>query len=178
MAQLEALGPPRVPIVPNGFHRRDAAFYKTRYPDLLVVCPAAARKKAGQAVAVDGAAERLLPPLGIVCHEPAGVKPFRVGLRIAARGRAGPGVGGSAFQSGACAWAAGVGLLSDREFGVFRNVANRALDDSETAGRISPLAGNDGRFARADRPVPRPWKTVTRWVCGQPAPGRRQDRLA
>ncbi len=54
MAQLEALGKPRWLIVPNGWHRMDAARYKARYPDLQVVCPAKARKQVGKKVAVDG----------------------------------------------------------------------------------------------------------------------------
>ena len=75
MAQLEAIGTPQVMIVPNGFHRSDALFYKERYPALQVVCPAAARERVEQVVQVDDTCEALLPTLGIGCHPPQGVKP-------------------------------------------------------------------------------------------------------
>lgn len=54
MQELEAFGKPEVLIVPNGFHRLDAKIYKQRYPQLRVLCPAGARKKVAQVVAVDG----------------------------------------------------------------------------------------------------------------------------
>lgn len=43
LAAIEALGPPRVMVVPNPYHRRDAAVWKARFPDLAVLAPAAAR---------------------------------------------------------------------------------------------------------------------------------------
>lgn len=54
MAQLEGLGRPTWLVVPNGWHRLDAARYKARYPDLKVICPAQVRKAVEQKVAVDG----------------------------------------------------------------------------------------------------------------------------
>lgn len=54
MAEIEAFGTPAVLVVPNGFHRQDAAIYKRRYPNLTVVCPAAARKRVAKVVPVDG----------------------------------------------------------------------------------------------------------------------------
>jgi len=53
MAEIEAFGKPAVLVVPNGFHRLDSKVYKQRYPSLKVVCPAGARKKVAQVVAVD-----------------------------------------------------------------------------------------------------------------------------
>jgi hypothetical protein len=53
MKEIEAFGDPAVLAVPNGFHRLDAKIYKARYPKLRVVCPAGAKKKVGQVVAVD-----------------------------------------------------------------------------------------------------------------------------
>ncbi len=53
-AQIEALGEPAFLIVPNSYHRMDAAAFKARYPNLVVLCPAAARKKVEKVVAVDG----------------------------------------------------------------------------------------------------------------------------
>jgi hypothetical protein len=54
MAEIEAFGTPSVLVVPNSFHRQDAAIYKQRYPQLQVVCPARARKRVGKIVGVQG----------------------------------------------------------------------------------------------------------------------------
>jgi hypothetical protein len=62
MAQLEALGTPAVLVVPNRFHRMDAAFYKQRYPQLRVLCPHAARTQVQRRVAVDGDCTSLSDP--------------------------------------------------------------------------------------------------------------------
>lgn len=73
--QLEALGRPEILIVPNRFHRLDAAVYKGRYPEMQVVCPHAARAYVEQKVKVDAVCEELLPDLGIRVHTPSGMKP-------------------------------------------------------------------------------------------------------
>jgi hypothetical protein len=52
-AQLELLGPPRYLVVPNGWHRLDAAAYKAKYPGIKVLAPAGGRKKVEQKVPVD-----------------------------------------------------------------------------------------------------------------------------
>ena len=52
MAWLEGLGRPRWLLVPNGWHRLDAARYLARYPDIQVVCPPGARKKVSERVPV------------------------------------------------------------------------------------------------------------------------------
>lgn len=75
MAQLEALGVPNILIVPNRIHRLDAGVYKQRYPQLVVVCPAAAKPYVEEVVSVDGIAEEILPKYGIFCHRPAGIRP-------------------------------------------------------------------------------------------------------
>jgi hypothetical protein len=75
MAKLESLGTPKILIVPNRIHRLDAGVYKQRYPQLIIVCPAAAKPYVEQVVAVDGIAEEVLPAYGIICHEPAGIRP-------------------------------------------------------------------------------------------------------
>lgn len=59
--QLEAFGKPAFLIVPNGFHRQDAAAYKQRYPDLTVLAPRGARAKVEEQVAVDGTLEDFPP---------------------------------------------------------------------------------------------------------------------
>ena len=53
MAELEQLGTPEWLVVPNGWHRLDAARYKARFPDLKVVCPAGARKHVSKVVSLD-----------------------------------------------------------------------------------------------------------------------------
>ncbi len=54
MKELDAWGPVRTLIVPNAFHRIDAARFKARYPEAKVYCPAGARAKVEKVVAVDG----------------------------------------------------------------------------------------------------------------------------
>lgn len=53
MAELEALGPPALLIVPNGQHRLDAPAFKARYPHITVLCPERVEKKVSAKVAVD-----------------------------------------------------------------------------------------------------------------------------
>jgi hypothetical protein len=73
--ELEALGPIGVLLVPSGMHRLDAAVYKERYPEALVVCPAAARAAVEKVVPVDATAEEVLSDLGVGCIQPPGLKP-------------------------------------------------------------------------------------------------------
>lgn len=75
MAELESLGTPKVLIVPNRIHRLDARIYKQRYPDVLVVAPAAAKPYVEEILSVDAIAEDYLPNYGIICHQPAGIRP-------------------------------------------------------------------------------------------------------
>ena len=48
MEQLEEIGTPTVLVVPNAYHRSDAALYKQRFPELEVLCPAAALEKVSE----------------------------------------------------------------------------------------------------------------------------------
>lgn len=59
MKELDAWGPVRFIVVPNGYHRIDAPRFKARYPDAKVLCPKGARARVEQRVAVDGAYEDL-----------------------------------------------------------------------------------------------------------------------
>ena len=43
--EVEAWGPIRWIVVPNGFHRLDAYAYKQRYPEAKLLAPARARKQ-------------------------------------------------------------------------------------------------------------------------------------
>lgn len=54
MAELEAWGPIRYIVVPNGMHRLDAHAWKARFPNAKVLCPSGARKKAEECVGIDG----------------------------------------------------------------------------------------------------------------------------
>ncbi|HEV7274859.1 MAG TPA: hypothetical protein VGN80_01065 [Devosiaceae bacterium] len=53
MAKVEALGRPAFLVVPNGWHRLDAAGWKARYPGMVVVAPAGARAQVEEVVRVD-----------------------------------------------------------------------------------------------------------------------------
>ncbi len=57
MRQLEAWGTPAFLIVPNAFHRLDAAAFKARYPGLIVLAPRGSRRKVEEKVAIDGTFE-------------------------------------------------------------------------------------------------------------------------
>jgi hypothetical protein len=61
MRQLEEWGKPSWLIVPNGWHRLDAAAYKARYPELSVLCPRNSRSKVEEVVHVDGTYEDFPP---------------------------------------------------------------------------------------------------------------------
>ena len=51
--EIEALGTPTILVVPNWMHREDAAIWKDRFPNMLVVCPSTANVKASEEVNVD-----------------------------------------------------------------------------------------------------------------------------
>jgi hypothetical protein len=71
VAEIAALGPPRVLVVPSGAHRLDAATYKARWPELRIVAPEGSRAKAAERLPVDGP-DTDVP--GVVTHVIAGVK--------------------------------------------------------------------------------------------------------
>ncbi|MEO8842106.1 MAG: hypothetical protein ABI704_11080 [Kofleriaceae bacterium] len=69
MTELDSLGPVKYIVVPNGWHRLDAASYKARYPEARVLAPKASRKKIEKLVKVDGTLEELVDrdvKLGVV----------------------------------------------------------------------------------------------------------------
>jgi hypothetical protein len=53
MRRIEAFGEPAFLVVPNGYHRMDAAAFKARYPQLRVICPAGARAAVEKVVPID-----------------------------------------------------------------------------------------------------------------------------
>ena len=89
LAAIEQLGTPVVMVVPNGFHRKDAAAWKQRFPGLVVLAPAGARERVSQVVAVDATCEERCPGLAITCHVPDGTRPGEVAYVLPlANGRA------------------------------------------------------------------------------------------
>lgn len=62
MARIEAMGRPAILIVPNPHHRKDAAAWKGRYPEIRVLAPPGAHAATRQVVPVDGAADDLDDP--------------------------------------------------------------------------------------------------------------------
>lgn len=62
MATLEDYGQPRFLVVPSDHHRLDAAAWKARYPDLVVVTPAGSREKTAEVLAVDSTAPDFADP--------------------------------------------------------------------------------------------------------------------
>jgi hypothetical protein len=54
MREIDQWGTPTVLVVPNGFHRLDAAIFKRRYPALRVIAPDGVRDRVTQVVPVDG----------------------------------------------------------------------------------------------------------------------------
>jgi hypothetical protein len=74
MAELDALGPVEVVLIPNAGHRMDAKRYRARYPDAVFVCPANARAEVEQVVPIDSSCEDVLPDKGVRIHRPGGVK--------------------------------------------------------------------------------------------------------
>ncbi len=65
MESILAVGVPHVMVVPSSFHRIDAAVWKVRFPDLIVVCPPGARKAVSSKVEVTGEMETVLAEFGI-----------------------------------------------------------------------------------------------------------------
>jgi hypothetical protein len=53
MGQLEAIGEPRIIVVPNGWHRMDAGWFKRRYPRASLICPRGVRDRVAKMVPVD-----------------------------------------------------------------------------------------------------------------------------
>ncbi len=59
MVAIDALGPVRWIVVPNGFHRMDAPAYAARYPEAKVVTPGGATRRVAEVCRVDGGLDAL-----------------------------------------------------------------------------------------------------------------------
>jgi hypothetical protein len=82
LTKLAALGRPSIMIVPAAGHRRDAQFYKRQFPNLRVVCPAAARAKVEEVIKVDATCEEALPRLGVTLHPMDGFKQGEIAYEL------------------------------------------------------------------------------------------------
>jgi hypothetical protein len=63
MDEVERWGTPAFCIVPNRRHRLDAALFRTRFPNIKVLCPAASRRWVERVVAIDGGYKELPPEI-------------------------------------------------------------------------------------------------------------------
>lgn len=61
MREIDAWGPVKWLVVPNGYHRLDARVFKDRYPAACVICPAGSRAKVEEVVPVDQTYDELVP---------------------------------------------------------------------------------------------------------------------
>ncbi|MEO8668321.1 MAG: hypothetical protein ABI399_07385 [Bauldia sp.] len=76
MAALGRLGRPAYAIVPSLHHMMDAPFYKTRFPDITMLCPAPIRATAAGRVTIDATVEAVLATLGIRLHPVPATRSF------------------------------------------------------------------------------------------------------
>ena len=78
LEKLEQLGNPSLMIVPNRFHRLDAAFYKKRYPHIRVLTPRKALPFVEKKVPVDETCESFFPTSEVKALAPRGTKSFEL----------------------------------------------------------------------------------------------------
>lgn len=74
MDEIDAWGPVKWLIVPNGYHRLDARIFKDRYPAARVICPAGARAKVEEVVPVDETYDTFVPDEAVQLVHLEGVK--------------------------------------------------------------------------------------------------------
>jgi hypothetical protein len=86
MGELAAFGELSFLIVPNGFHRMDSLIYKQRFPEIVVLCPNAARKKISQVVEVSGHLEEMPKDPNVELFHLRGMKEREGALRVRSNG--------------------------------------------------------------------------------------------
>lgn len=80
--KLESFGKPKYVVVPNPDHRLDAHYFKEHYPEIMVVCPKAARSKVEEQIAVDETCESVFSGSEIeVIHMP-GAKEIELAYKV------------------------------------------------------------------------------------------------
>jgi len=85
MRALEALGRPRVMVVPHPKHTMDLCFYKRRYPNILVLGERDAQARVPEVI-FDNTLERGLPRFGVAAHPIRGMKLHEVVLDLSLEG--------------------------------------------------------------------------------------------
>lgn len=86
MKQIEAIGAPRILIVPGVAHRLDAAAWKARYPAIKVLCPPGAYEKVSEAAPIDFTDDPFGDP-DVRFDVPPGVDQKEAALTVGRRGR-------------------------------------------------------------------------------------------
>lgn len=81
MARIERFGKPTFYIAPSALHRMDVKPWKRRYPELVIVCPPAARSRVEEQVKVDTVAPNFGDPA--VLYMPVAGTAQREGALIA-----------------------------------------------------------------------------------------------
>jgi hypothetical protein len=82
MQALEAWGTPAFLIVPNAYHRIDAAAYKRRYPQLRVLAPPGSRAKVQSLVPVDGGLDAFPPDPGVQLESLRGTRDAEAAMLV------------------------------------------------------------------------------------------------
>lgn len=85
MAELEALGEVAFVLVPNGFHRFDAARFQARYPRAKFLCPEGATGRVKKLIEVDGTYADLPKDTQVALQHVRGVK-AREGVMVVQSG--------------------------------------------------------------------------------------------
>lgn len=83
--EIEAIGPVRYVVVPNCWHRLDAAAYRARFPEAKVVAPAGSRKRVAQKVPVDLTYEDLPRDADVQLETLDGLKAAEGVMRVRSR---------------------------------------------------------------------------------------------
>jgi len=89
LASLTALGKPEIMLVPHAKHSMDAAFYKQRFPDLIVVTPddSKAEVETRRQVKVDGNPEVVLREHGLRLSAIPGIRYTEYAVEVPVDGR-------------------------------------------------------------------------------------------
>lgn len=89
LSALTALGRPEVLSIPHAKHSMDAAFYRRRFPDLVVIAPDDSKKEIEErrSVKVDGNTAEVLAAHGLRAHAIPGIAYTEYAIEAPAGGR-------------------------------------------------------------------------------------------
>jgi hypothetical protein len=82
MRAIEAWGRPSILLVPNGHHRLDIHAWKSRFPQVAVLCPAPVRRRVSEAVALTGTFAELPRDPALVPEPLAGTRTGEVAFAV------------------------------------------------------------------------------------------------